>query len=466
MKNKLSYLIGVACLLCYTSTFTSCVNGVDDEYLEQKFTENNGTDEEGDELPDLNGDYSIEGDYELIMTCNGEPLEGKKVVMAVDETNESANITFAAAETDLESIIGLIPGANLIQGLGLKYTGNSPVPGEKEITITNVPLFRNGMNYMFKGSYIQPTYTMDYEGKIEDEKLTVDINYELTNQKLAGTWNLAPVNTNAMMEGINCVTTSPLWINWDSQVAIDPGYIEGVDNLKQQPNGIFTYLIVILGDPIMADYLPINLPVQKWISNLLKSVTAKPNGGMYAIYSYSGDLEHPQWSSSDGMPHNAMRYYYDPEKPDEKIHLELNSGLLIDIIQGFITPVSRGTRAEIDYGNTKEIAKQLVKLLVPMLEKGIPCDYELNGDKLILNIDGVALRDILAKLVELANDPAAKTVINEFLDSQSLGAYKENIALLLSTLPNALKYQNYDEKSGVGSGECTYVKLGLKFVKE
>ena len=143
MKNKLSYLIGVACLLCYTSTFTSCVNGVDDEYLEQKFTENNGTDEEGDELPDLNGDYSIEGDYELIMTCNGEPLEGKKRVMAVDETNESATITFAAAETDLESIIGLIPGANLIQGLGLKYTGNSPVPGEKEITITNVPLFRN-----------------------------------------------------------------------------------------------------------------------------------------------------------------------------------------------------------------------------------------------------------------------------------------------------------------------------------
>lgn len=42
---------------------------------------------------------------------------------------------------------------------------------------------------------------------------------------------------------------------------------------------------------------------------------------MYAIYSYSGDLEHPQWSSSDGMPHNAMRYYYDPEKPDEKYTL-------------------------------------------------------------------------------------------------------------------------------------------------
>lgn len=78
MKNKLSYLIGVACLLSYTGTFTSCVNGVDDEYLEQKFTESGETDNESEELPDLNGDYSIEGDYELVMTCNGEVLEGKK----------------------------------------------------------------------------------------------------------------------------------------------------------------------------------------------------------------------------------------------------------------------------------------------------------------------------------------------------------------------------------------------------
>ena len=184
---------------------------------------------------------------------------------------------------------------------------------------------------------------------------------------------------------------------------------------------------------------------------------------MYAIYSYSNDLENPLWSSSDGMPHNAMRYYYDPEKPDERIYLELNSGFLVNIIKGFITPT---TRADIDYGNTKEIGKQLVKLIVPLLEKGIPCDYKLEGNKMTLNIDGVVLRDVLAKLVELANDPAAQVVINSFLDSQNLGAYKENISLLLSTLPNALKYKDYDEKANSGSGECTYVKLGLKFVKE
>lgn len=465
MKNKLFYFIGVACLLSYTGTFTSCVNGVDDEYLEQKITDEGGSsDEEGEELPDLNGDYSIEGDYELVMTCNGEPLDGKKVVMAVDETNEFATITFAAAETDLESVIGLIPGANLINDMGLKYTGNSPVPGEKEITITNVPLFRNGTDYIFKGELIQPTYSMAYEGKIEGEKMTVDINYELTNQKLVGTWNLAPANTNGMFEGINCVTTSPLWIDWASNVIVDPGEIEGLSGLRQSPNGIFTYLLVILDDPAMAGYLPISLPIQRWITNLLKSVTAKPNGSMYAIYSYSGDLENPQWSSPDGMPHNALRYYYDVEKPDERIYLELNSGLLIDIIKGFI-PASP-TRADIDYGNTKEIGKQLIKLIVPLLEKGIPCDYKLEGNKMTLNIDGVVLRDILAKLVELANDPAATTVINDFLDSQELGAYKENITLLLSTLPNALKYKDLDERTGIGTGVCDYVKLGFKLIKE
>lgn len=85
MKNKLFYLIGVASLLSYTGTFTSCVNGVDDEYLEQKFTDNGGTDDESEELPDLNGEYSIEGDYDLVMTCNGDKLEGKKMIMTVDE---------------------------------------------------------------------------------------------------------------------------------------------------------------------------------------------------------------------------------------------------------------------------------------------------------------------------------------------------------------------------------------------
>ena len=125
MKNKLFYLISAACLLSYTGTFTSCVNGVDDEYLEQKTT--NSTTSSENELPDLNGEYSMVGDYDLEMTCNGDLLEGQKVVMAVDEKNESATITFTAIETDLESVIGLIPGANPVS-----YT-NLTLPTNREV---------------------------------------------------------------------------------------------------------------------------------------------------------------------------------------------------------------------------------------------------------------------------------------------------------------------------------------------
>ena len=207
MKNKLFYLISAACLLSYTGTFTSCVNGVDDEYLEQKMT--NSTTSSEDELPDLNGEYSMVGDYDLEMTCNGDLLEGQKVVMAVDEKNESATITFTAVETDLESVIGLIQGANLIQGMGLKYTGNCPVPGEKELTFTNVPVYRNGSTYAFKGDLVKPTYTMEYEGKIIDGKMTLNFKYELTESKLAGIWK-----TKANVYTGSSATMTPLWYDW------------------------------------------------------------------------------------------------------------------------------------------------------------------------------------------------------------------------------------------------------------
>ena len=77
MKNKLFYLISAAYLLSYTGAFTSCVNGIDDEYLEQKITDTTISE---DELPDLNGEYSMTGDFDLEMICNGDLLEGQKVV--------------------------------------------------------------------------------------------------------------------------------------------------------------------------------------------------------------------------------------------------------------------------------------------------------------------------------------------------------------------------------------------------
>lgn len=473
MKNKLSYLIGVACFLSYTGVFTSCVNGVDDEYLEQKFTDNGGTDDgkEGEELPDLNGEYSIEGDYELEMTCNGEKLDGKKMTMSVDENNEMASITFAAAQTDLETpIANALPGGigGLVSGWGLKYTGNSPVPGIKEITVTNVPLYRNGTDYLFEGSYVQPTYTMNYKGKIEGEKAAIDINYELTNQTLAGTWMTA---TDAGPSGDNTTVCSPLWIDWDSKVGVSLGKVSIVTINEKPMNGIFALLSGPLSKMIMGQ-LGINEKLEVIVRNLLESVTAEPNGGMFASYSYGTDMTKPGPYSSE-MPHNVLRYYFDPEAPDNRVFMEINGSFLIDLIASLgtvatSTSTTSTTRTTPTTRDLRDPAKELIALLVPVLEKGIPCDYTLNDGKLTINIDGVLLRNVLAKLMEIVNAPEAAGIVDGLL--VGLGDFTSNIKLLLATLPAALKYHDattYDENHipTDPTGECGYVKLGLKFVK-
>lgn len=455
MKNKLFYFIGVACLLSYTGTFTSCVNGVDDEYLEQKITDEGGSNEEGEELPDLNGDYSIEGDYQLVMTCNGEPLDGKKVVMAVDETNESATITFSAAETDLESVIGEIPGGfgGLIAGMGLKYVGNSPIPGEKEITITNVPLFRNGTSYLFKGELIQPTYSMTYEGIIEDEKMTVDVNYELTNQKLAGTWKVHP-----NLYTYSCTTMTPLWYDWDTNLTIRFGEINmpGMGNMNidvYTPNGL--YELLLLASPMMANVFEL----QQTIADLLQSITALPNGSIYATYAWDSNTSNPdRWSSNMGR--NILRYYYGEE--EGRIYVELDGQFIISTIRSFINP-SPETRSVED--DLKVLGTKLVEVLKPAFEKGIPCEYKLEGDKLAINIDGEFLLNVLKVVAEIGNNEVANSFLMDFLNNDpTLSSYAPNIAIFLKRLPDLLTYHE-ESRNGTKSGECKYVKIGLHLKK-
>ena len=460
MKNRLFYLIGVAALLSYTGTFTSCVNGVDDEYLEQQLLGDSEGSGETEEIPDLNGDYGKGGDYDLIMTCNGEELGGKLVSFATDENNETATIILTGSEVDMETAIaGAIPGGfgGLISGLGLKYTSNSPIPGEKEITIPNIPLFKNGTSYKFDGESVQPTYTIAYRGTIEGDKMKIDLNYELTNQKLAGTWNTAPVVGTTTND--NVAALAPLWFDFASNVPVDLGKIYILTVNGKKVNGILNLLAGATSGLVMGQVIGSGTPpLEQIVANLLRDITAKSNGGMFATYSYSGDLKNPAWSSE--MPHNIMRYYFDVDQPDKRIYLEVNSDFLIGMIGDLVQPAAREASPE----TTKQIGRELVKIMVPVLQNGIPCDYVLDGDHLTINIDGVLMRDILAKIMELVNDEYAKPYVEEFLTS--LGDFKNNLMLLFATLPNALKYHDYDKNTNTYSGECEYFKMGLKFVKK
>lgn len=422
MKNKLSYLISVACFLSYTSTFTSCVNGVDDEYLEQKITEGTGSEEEGEELPDLNGEYSMQGDFDLKMICNGDELEGQKVVMAVDENNETATITFSALETDLESVIGLIPGANLIQGMGLKYTGSCVIPGEKELTFTNVPLYKNGSSYIFKGSLIEPTYTMKFEGKMADEKMSMEVNYELTNQTLAGTWMLQKPNLE-----LPSPSMTPLWFDWDTDIQIRFGEINmpGLGNMSidtYTPNELqgLLYLAKMIGV----------FDAQQMIADLLQSITAMPNGSLYATYAWDNDTSNPdRWSSN--MSRNIVRYYYDEEKAD-RLYLDINGQFLVNTIKSLVQP-SPGTRGAAE--DLKALGTELIEFLKPALEKGIPCTYKLDGNKMSINIDGEFLLGALRLIAKVGNNEAALGFLMPLIQSEpSIAAYSTKYQDFLKAL--------------------------------
>ncbi|CDA86238.1 putative uncharacterized protein [Bacteroides sp. CAG:754] len=452
MKNKLSYLISVACFLSYTSTFTSCVNGVDDEYLEQKITEGTGSEEEGEELPDLNGEYSMQGDFDLKMICNGDELEGQKVVMAVDENNETATITFSALETDLESVIGLIPGANLIQGMGLKYTGSCVIPGEKELTFTNVPLYKNGSSYIFKGSLIEPTYTMKFEGKMADEKMSMEVNYELTNQTLAGTWMLQKPNLE-----LPSPSMTPLWFDWDTDIQIRFGEINmpGLGNMSidtYTPNELqgLLYLAKMIGV----------FDAQQMIADLLQSITAMPNGSLYATYAWDNDISNPdRWSSN--MSRNIVRYYYDEEKAD-RLYLDINGQFLVNTIKSLVQP-SPGTRGAAE--DLKALGTELIEFLKPALEKGIPCTYKLDGNKMSINIDGEFLLGALRLIAKVGNNEAALGFLMPLIQSEpSIAAYAPNIKIFLKRLPDLLTYKT-EKGNGTFEGECKYVKIGLHLEK-
>lgn len=452
MKNKLSYLISVACFLSYTSTFTSCVNGVDDEYLEQKITEGTGSEEEGEELPDLNGEYSMQGDFDLKMICNGDELEGQKLVMAVDENNETATITFSALETDLESVIGLIPGANLIQGMGLKYTGSCVIPGEKELTFTNVPLYKNGSSYIFKGSLIEPTYTMKFEGKMADEKMSMEVNYELTNQTLAGTWMLQKPNLE-----LPSPSMTPLWFDWDTDIQIRFGEINmpGLGNMSidtYTPNELqgLLYLAKMIGV----------FDAQQMIADLLQSITAMPNGSLYATYAWDNDTSNPdRWSSN--MSRNIVRYYYDEEKAD-RLYLDINGQFLVNTIKSLVQP-SPGTRGAAE--DLKALGTELIEFLKPALEKGIPCTYKLDGNKMSINIDGEFLLGALRLIAKVGNNEAALGFLMPLIQSEpSIAAYAPNIKIFLKRLPDLLTYKT-EKGNGTFEGECKYVKIGLHLEK-
>lgn len=440
MKNKLFYLFGAAFLLCSISTFTACSDDENEPVVEVPGDDDGKDDDGKGDVIDLNGNYD---DKTLKMTYNGEELTGKRVSFTADEKLEKATILLSGVEKDLTDMLGGLIGE-------LKFTTNSPIPGEKEIKLEDVALTANADGtYSFEGKDENSNRTMLYKGTVKKDEMSIEITNTLANQELAGTWNLAPIDN---MQG--CTKAAPFWIDWDSEVEIDPGTIPNGDGtisgLNNSPNGLFT-LLFFVGEDMFAQMYGFELKIQQTIKSMLQSVTAQPNGCMYATYSYSGDINNPAWS--DKMSRNIIRYYYS-DKPGE-IFIEANADFILNAIGGLLTRTRAGEQG------LDELVKPLIEALRPALEQGFPCTYEVTGDKMKINLDGEFTLKVLKELVTIINDPSINPLLMSIItENETLKPYAENVKLLLSTLPNALMY-----KDDTHTEPCEYVKVGLQLVK-
>lgn len=424
-------------MLCSISTFTACSDGDEDPIVE---IPDGDKDDGKDDIAGLNGKYE---DKTLKMIYNGEELTGKRVNFTADEKLEKATIVLSGVEKDITDMLGGI--------ISVKFTTNSPVPGEKEIKLENVALSAStdGSTYSFEGKDENSNRTMLYKGTVKNGEMSIDITNSLVKQELAGTWNLAPIQNM-----LGCTEASPLWLDWDSKVKIDPGTIPNGDStisgLDNDPNGLFS-LLFFVGEDMFAQMYGFELKIQQTIAHLLQSVTVQPNGCMYATYSYSNDLNNPAWSNE--MSRNIIRYYYG-DKPGQ-IYIEANADFILNAIGGLLTR----TRAEDQ--DLAQLAKPLIEALRPALEEGFPCTYDVNGDKIKISLDGEFTLKVLKELVTLINDPNINTLIMYLIEQdETLAPYADNVKLLLSTLPNALMY-----KDDSHTEPCEYVKVGFQLVK-
>lgn len=457
MKKHFYYLFSAALLLSTTvSTFTSCSDDEPNPQEQPGDNNNDGNDDgnKDDEKVIYDGVYSDNASAagSLKMTYNGGELTGKKVTFIANEEATSATIELTGDVLDLTNMIGgLLPWS---------IETYSPVPGVKTIALSDVKLTtdENGI-VSFSGTKTDPTFTLDYEGTIVKDKsgkktMTFNLKNKLVSDQLCGTWNLAEKGD-----------LTPLWLDVDSEVDMKIYVDLFGTGTKSEMTGpimsIFGLALTSMGDA----FIDINgvKGIQGVVKALFQGVINDMNGEMKVSYAWNDDWANPEYSTD--LPANSIRYYY----KDDKIYVEINPNFIFNLISGFMTSASRVAGPE----NAIEIGEKLIEVLNPILAEGLPIQYELDGDKLKVNIDEQVMLNLLHVLADLIQDEYVSGIIFELIPTLGLGEDITSVLTdLLKQLPYVVKYHDgkaYDEVANPGSGnlsgECGYFRVGFKMVK-
>lgn len=466
MKKHFYYWAGAALFLCVAPMFTSCTE-TKYEAIECPPCNGggNGEDEDSEGPAAFDGTYSSESDADgtLKMTYNGEELPGKSVTFMSNADGETANIELAGSEVNLTSLIGGL--------MEFKYTSYSPVPGQKSILLSDVPLTPNDDEtaYTFEKELNEATYALKVKGTVQDGEMTIDIEHTLANKDLVGFWSTVDAKTSS---GSDPANLRPLAFNWESNVNLNLGKVS-IITIKGNPNNILNTLFGFMGSLVFNSMLNTNNGLEGVVEAALDGVGAEENGCMYASYMYNIDLGNLNFKNplySTNMSRNVIRYYFGE---GNQLFIEANGDYLVNLAGAMMS--SRAGDPE----ETKAIGRELIAKLVPVLEKGFPCTYELNGEELKVTLDKIFTGEVFDILARLANDPFAMDYVKSFIEGLGLGDTGTLVMNLITQLPYATKYAEGDAQkaaeaaakgedpvaAGNLSGECGGINVSLYFKK-
>lgn len=376
MKKKFIYLCAV---ICSMGLFTACSD-----------------DDDNEKIPGSQTTFTTEDG--LLLTVNGETMVGKTATFTPANGSAKASITLSGEPLDLTALMSGAgkadnqPVMNAIMTCGV-------IPGSPEVTI---PVdIEDGQ---FSGAFETEYCNFRYAGELTKSALQLTVSdLELKNKTLVGTvWT--PKQPYSTPEGM--MAGAP-YINWISSATFTPGF---------PPNMLALMMCSSAFIPMPTPEDPEKtMDINTVLVTLLKDVTFESDGNITANYVDSKTFQ-PAVS-----PKNIIQYVLTGEN---SMLLYINPQLIIyDMMQGRAADMS-------------PLLAQVMNL-VPMLSKGVPAKYEIEGNSLTVYLDTETLLPLLKAAGPLFSDEDfVKSIIEQMPADMKEGFIGTMIEGIFKSIPS------------------------------
>ncbi len=389
------------------------------------------------ELPDLkSGVYTSST---LSLSYNGELMPGKSVRLDV---SPSADGKPAEGKLKLYSEFDL----SQLSGMGLTGAIEAPgvIPGSESVELP-VTLTPSDGSYTFTGNGNTEYAEFSYSGKLENEKLTLNIiDCKLKSQVFAGqVLSPAPI----VKDGLLNYSSLPFHVVWE----LDPSA-----EVQIPLSGI---LKTVLTAPVIPVYnnTAYTSVAQVYYSSV-KTIAMTPGGNMPIVYvSNVGGAAHLATSCGNMLQYvpygSGIKLYVNP--------LSALSQVLVTLSKPqedaeFVTKAdeSSSSTEKIDPALLNAIVKSLIAAIQPSISGGIPLTVSGSGSGIDLYLDTKTSVVFLSSLMkDLLTDPVIASKIKEYLIGLDIPEMSpEQLDGLIAQLPSFLE-------------KTTRLEIGLSFVK-